>query len=71
MKSSATNRNNTNSILLGEDTEEKWTGTFLSELNPRQKIIIDLSDELPDSETDELLKTLEEKTEVQCNFTKS
>ncbi|GJH76023.1 hypothetical protein ECZC06_56170 [Escherichia coli] len=58
----------TPTYLLGEDTEESGQVRFYQELNPRQKIIIDLLDELPDSETDELLKTLEEKTEVQCNL---
>lgn len=51
----------TPTYLLGEDTEESGQVRFYQELNPRQKIIIDLLDELPDSETDELLKTLEEK----------
>lgn len=51
----------TPNYLLGEDTEESGQVRFYQELNPRQKIIIDLLDELPDSETDELLKTLEEK----------
>ena len=51
----------TPTYLLGEDTGESGQIRFYQELNPRQKIIIDLLDELPDSETDELLKTLEEK----------
>ncbi|WP_445496655.1 hypothetical protein [Photorhabdus sp. SF281] len=32
-----------------------------TELSKRQKILLELFDELPDSEADELLKTLEEK----------
>ena len=44
----------TPTYLLGEDTEESGQIRFYQELNPRQKIIIDLLDELPDSETDEL-----------------
>ena len=53
----------TPTYLLGEDTESSAQARFYQELNPKQKIIIDLLDELPDSETDELLKTLEEKKE--------
>jgi Helix-turn-helix. len=51
----------TTTYLLGDDEEENQITRYYQELNPRQKIIIDLLDDLPDSETDELLKTLEEK----------
>lgn len=51
----------TPTYLLGEDGKDREHTCFCQGLNPRQKIIIELLDELPDSETDELLKTLEEK----------
>ncbi|CAQ85220.1 MULTISPECIES: helix-turn-helix domain-containing protein [Photorhabdus] len=44
-----------------ESSQENETSETCQELSNREKILLELFNELPDSEADELLKTLEEK----------
>ncbi|NHB89571.1 MULTISPECIES: helix-turn-helix domain-containing protein [Photorhabdus] len=51
-------------LMFGDNTESQQgseVSEICTELSKRQKILLELFDELPDSEADELLKTLEEK----------
>ncbi|EAU1516127.1 helix-turn-helix domain-containing protein [Salmonella enterica] len=54
------------SYLLGDEDEDR----YLLELTARQRVLLELFDELPSSEADDLLKTLEEKKWMYRNLYK-
>ncbi|EKK4208802.1 helix-turn-helix domain-containing protein [Salmonella enterica] len=68
MKELASFIGTTTSYLLGDD--DGGGGGELLEITPRQRILLELFDELPNSEADELLKTLEEKKWMYRNLYK-